>query len=397
VPADATGAVPAPADVAPPIGDPLPPAVDTQPLDPVASAAAAALTALSSWRDLEASRAGGPATDDAPDTGAAAAASAYRAARDALAGAVVARAGRPPADGVALSAAWETTDPRRVQVVLAALMQVGKRYVFATAGPDTFDCSGLTLYAWRTVGVGLVHYAITQRQQTLDAAGALQPGDLVFRFRRPGGHVMLYLGIGDLVVQAGGTSTGVTVGAWGRTDAFGAPLARPVPAAIPPPPLFGAAAGTSTIPGDEPYAADFNAAGRRYNVAPALLAAVAAAGTGFRADAATAPLGGLMRLRPGIAAEMAVDPADATQAINGAARRLADLWSELHDETAVVTAYPTALHVVRSTDLIPHDDASDAFVAAVFTNARATLVRGAPPPAPPPPDHRLVSRTVLAV
>jgi cell wall-associated NlpC family hydrolase len=362
----------------------------------VAEAATAAYAALSASRDVAAQRAASPTTDDATDAAVITSAASYRAARDALAAAVAARAGRPASDAVALSAVWETADPRRMQVVLAALMQVGKRYVFAAAGPDTFDCSGLTLYAWRTVGVGLVHYAITQRQQTLDAAGSLQPGDLVFRFRRPGGHVMLYLGVADLVVQAGGTSTGVVVGSWGNTDAFGSPLAPPLPP-VGPPPLFGSTAGGATVPADEPYAAEFNAAGRRYNVAPALLAAIAAAGTGFRADADTVPLGGLMRLRPGVAAELAVDPADATQAIVGAARRLAGLWSELHDEDSVVAAYPTALHVVRSADLVPHGDAANTFVATVLATARTALAREVPIPAPAPAEHRRATRAALAV
>jgi cell wall-associated NlpC family hydrolase len=54
-------------------------------------------------------------------------------------------------------------------VVLAALMQVGDAYVFGMSGPDQFDCSGLTRFAWRTAGVDLVHYAVTQRQQSLEA------------------------------------------------------------------------------------------------------------------------------------------------------------------------------------------------------------------------------------
>jgi soluble lytic murein transglycosylase-like protein len=186
------------------------------------------------------------------------------------------------------------------------------------------------------------------------------------------------------------------VGSWGNTDAFGSPLAPAVPP-VEPPPLFGSAAGASTVPADEPYAAEFNAAGHRYNVAPALLAAIAAASTGFRADADTVPLGGLMRLRPGVAAELAVDPTDATQAIVGAARRLAGLWSELHDEDAVVAAYPTALHVVRSADLVPHADAANTFVATVLATARTALGRKVPAPAPAPPQHRRATRDVIAV
>jgi cell wall-associated NlpC family hydrolase len=46
-----------------------------------------------------------------------------------------------------------------------ALAQLGKSYVFAAAGPDSYDCSGLTLAAWATQGIALVHLAATQATQ----------------------------------------------------------------------------------------------------------------------------------------------------------------------------------------------------------------------------------------
>jgi len=54
-----------------------------------------------------------------------------------------------------------------------ALAQLGKPYVFAAAGPDSYDCSGLTLAAWATQGVALVHLAATQA-----AEGSPEPTDL---------------------------------------------------------------------------------------------------------------------------------------------------------------------------------------------------------------------------
>jgi cell wall-associated NlpC family hydrolase len=297
----------------------------------------------------------------------------YRYARDALADAVVARAGHGPRDAVALSAAWERADPKRLAVVFTALMHVGEAYVFAAAGPQTFDCSGLTLYAWRTAGVNLVHYAITQRQQTLDAApDTLLPGDLVFRFRRPGGHVMLYLGVDDLVVQAGGSATGVAITPWGDVDAFGSPLPPPAPTADSSSTdgghLFGPTAGARGVDPDVPFADAFDVAGARYGVAPRLLAAIAASGTGFRSDSSSADgqTGGLMQLRPAIAAELEVDPSVAAQSIDGAARRLVDLWSRLHDDAAVLAAYHSSLRTVATVSMVPTDPATQAFVADVL-------------------------------
>jgi cell wall-associated NlpC family hydrolase len=375
--------------VAPPIGAEQDPALSGTPTDAVATAAQLAYAAFSPWRDSVTARAQaedalaaaqakpGVATDELTAADAAITAApakvaslslGYRYARDALADAVIARAGRPAEDAVELSSIWERADLRRLSVVYTALMQVGDPYVFAAGGPDRFDCSGLTQYAWKTAGVSLVHYAITQRTQTLDAdPSALQPGDLVFRFREVGGHVMLYLGAKDLVVQAGGTATGVVVSPWGRTDAFGSPLALDAPAPEPTtsPSWFGPAVGTQRVGADIPFADAFNVAGGRYGVAPALLAAIASAGTGYRADAATASAGGLMQLRPAIAAGLHVDPAVPFQAADGAARRLVDLWNRLHDERLVLAAYRSSLVSVNEGAVVPQDAVTDGFVAAV--------------------------------
>ncbi|MEO6468297.1 MAG: NlpC/P60 family protein [Acidimicrobiia bacterium] len=93
--------------------------------------------------------------------------------------------------------------------VAFAKAQVGKRYVYATSGPDTYDCSGLTGAAWERGGVSLTHYSGAQYQQTMRiGAGDLQPGDLIFY--GPGGsnHVEIYIGNGG-VVSASNPSTGV--------------------------------------------------------------------------------------------------------------------------------------------------------------------------------------------
>jgi hypothetical protein len=79
-------------------------------------------------------------------------------------GDVPAAASTPPAIGEEV--------PARLAPVLAALMHVGDPCVFARSGPGQFDCSGLTRFAWRTVGIDLVHYAVAQRQQTPDVAEA---------------------------------------------------------------------------------------------------------------------------------------------------------------------------------------------------------------------------------
>ena len=51
------------------------------------------------------------------------------------------------------------------RVIAYALAQVGKPYRFFTRGPDSFDCSGLTLAAYAQIGIRLVHYSGAQACQ----------------------------------------------------------------------------------------------------------------------------------------------------------------------------------------------------------------------------------------
>ena len=90
-----------------------------------------------------------------------------------------------------------------------ALSQVGDRYVAAQAGPDVFDCSGLTMAAWAQAGVSLAHLSYTQFDQTVRVpVSDIQPGDLVFYFGSGAHHVGIYVGNGKMV-SASNPSDGV--------------------------------------------------------------------------------------------------------------------------------------------------------------------------------------------
>ena len=83
--------------------------------------------------------------------------------------------------------------------IAAALAQVGDSYVSGGTGPNAFDCSGLTSYAYSTAGVSLPHSS--RAQSTLGRQiprNQLQPGDLVFYYT-PISHVALYIGNGMIV------------------------------------------------------------------------------------------------------------------------------------------------------------------------------------------------------
>ena len=80
-----------------------------------------------------------------------------------------------------------------------ALAQQGKPYVWAGAGPSSYDCSGLTQFAYRAAGIELPHSSRMQSAIGTPVARAdLQPGDLVF-FYEPVGHVGIYIGNGQMV------------------------------------------------------------------------------------------------------------------------------------------------------------------------------------------------------
>jgi peptidoglycan DL-endopeptidase CwlO len=102
----------------------------------------------------------------------------------------------PPASGAAAA-------------VRAAIGQLGVPYVFATSSPGhSFDCSGLTMYAWAQAGVSLPHSARAQYAMLPHVSQAdVQPGDLLF-FYSPIHHVAMYIGNGQMVEAP---ATGLTV------------------------------------------------------------------------------------------------------------------------------------------------------------------------------------------
>jgi peptidoglycan DL-endopeptidase CwlO len=88
-----------------------------------------------------------------------------------------------------------------------AYAQLGKPYVFGTAGPNTFDCSGLTMAAWRAAGVSLPHNAARQYGSVRHIARAdLAPGDLVFYYSDIH-HVAIYVGNGVVIHAPNSTAT----------------------------------------------------------------------------------------------------------------------------------------------------------------------------------------------
>jgi cell wall-associated NlpC family hydrolase len=105
--------------------------------------------------------------------------------------------------------------------VRAAEAELGKPYEFAAAGPNTFDCSGLTMYAWGQAGVAMAHFAATQYTEFPHVPIAqLAPGDLVF-YGSPIHHVGMYVGNGTMI-EAPHTGAFVQYSSIYRPDLVGA-------------------------------------------------------------------------------------------------------------------------------------------------------------------------------
>ena len=90
-----------------------------------------------------------------------------------------------------------TAPDARVKAVLSfACAQIGEPYQFGADGPGSWDCSGLTMMAWRQAGVSLPHSSAQQATYgTRVTAAQLRPGDLVF-YHVPISHVALFVGQG---------------------------------------------------------------------------------------------------------------------------------------------------------------------------------------------------------
>ena len=120
----------------------------------------------------------------------------------------------PPASG-------PPSGDRAMIAVREAERQLGKPYQWAAAGPDRFDCSGLTLWSYAKAGISLPHSSRAQFDEGRHVSRSeLQPGDLVF-YGSPIHHMGIYVG-GGRYINAPQTGDVVKYASYDRSDYAGA-------------------------------------------------------------------------------------------------------------------------------------------------------------------------------
>lgn len=92
-------------------------------------------------------------------------------------------------------------EDKKSDVVKCAYKLIGKPYVYGAAGPNEFDCSGLTQYVYKSTGKNISRTTYTQVKEGVEVSKKdLKPGDLVF-FNTSSymSHVGIYVGNGSFI------------------------------------------------------------------------------------------------------------------------------------------------------------------------------------------------------
>lgn len=265
----------------------------------------------------------------------------------------------------------DATESLGEKAITVAKKYLGIDYRWGGTDPRTgLDCSGLTRLVFGQLGVSLPRTSTAQSHagtKVVSLAQA-QPGDLVF-FGSPVHHVGIYVGDGKML-DAPRTGKKVQI-----RDVYETPSAirRVLPegpvSSLSPAGAISGAGVTGALSGT-PYAALFTTAGKKYGVDPALLSAIAKAESAYRPDAVSgAGARGLMQIMPGTARGLGVNPDVPAQAVDGAARLMADLLRTFNGRVDLALAgYNAGPGAVKKYGGIPPYEETRTYVQRVTKN-----------------------------
>jgi len=115
----------------------------------------------------------------------------------------------------------DPNSPGHPEIVAIAQRYLGVPYVWGGASPSGFDCSGLVMYCYAQIGIGLSHGATDQQRASLPVPlSDLRPGDLVFFGNASfSHHVAIFVG-GTTIIEAPHTGAVVCYGSYAGRDAW---------------------------------------------------------------------------------------------------------------------------------------------------------------------------------
>ena len=115
----------------------------------------------------------------------------------------------------------DPNSPGHPEIVNIAQQFFGVPYVWGGASPSGFDCSGLTMYCYAKIGIGMSHGATDQqRSSTPVALSDLRPGDLIFFGNASFSHHVAIFVSGSTCIEAPYTGAVVGYGTWTGRDAW---------------------------------------------------------------------------------------------------------------------------------------------------------------------------------
>ena len=115
----------------------------------------------------------------------------------------------------------DPNSPGHPEIVSIAQRYFGVPYVWGGASPSGFDCSGLTMFCYAQVNIGMSHGATDQQRSSIPVALTdLRPGDLIFFGNASFSHHVAIFVEGTTCIEAPRTGDVVRYGTWTGRDAW---------------------------------------------------------------------------------------------------------------------------------------------------------------------------------